>query len=156
MSFAERHNIGAFIGAQKAIDNTALTAAGAGDNTEVVGQIIDTTLFKHPLSLAILVPWKAVLAASKTLTLKTVKLEHGGDSGLSDAANLVTPADVVVATDSGSGSTLHGCQKYDVDIGGLGCKRYIRLKVTPDLNNTATDTATIAGAFVFGGQDSLS
>ena len=153
MSFTRAHNVGAFIGSQKAADNTALTAGGAGDNTEVVGQIIDTTLFKHPLSLAILIPWKAVLAASKTLTLKTVLLEHSDDSGMAGAVNLAAPADVVVATDSGSGSTLHGCQQYNVDL--AGCKRYIRLKHTPDLNNTVTDTATTAAVFVFGGQDRL-
>jgi len=154
MSCARSHNIGAFIGAQKAADNTALTAAGSGDNTEVVGQIIDTTLYKHPLSVAVLISWKAVLAASKTLTLKNVAFEHSDDSGMSGGTDLSAPADVVVATDSGSGSTLHGCQMYKVDL--AGCKRYVRLTHTPDLNATATDTATTAAVFVFGGQDSLS
>lgn len=154
MSFARSHNIGAFIGNERASDNVAVTAGGAGDNTEVVGQIIDTTLFKHPLSVAVLINWKAVLGVSKTLTVKTVKLEHGDNSGLSDAANLATPADVVVATDSGSGSTLRGSQKYSSDL--AGAKRYLRLKYTPDLSNTVTDTAELGACFVFGGQDELS
>jgi len=154
MSFARQHNIGANIGAEKAIDNTALTAAGAGDNTEVVGQIIDRTLFKYPLSVAVLVGWKAVLAASKKLSLKSVKLEHGDASNLSDAANFATPADVDVKIDGGAGGTYHGAQKYSIDL--AGCKRYIRLKVTPDLDAASIDTATIASVFVFGGQDQLS
>lgn len=153
MSFAMAHNIGAFIGQEKASDNVALTAAGAGDNTEVTGQIIDTTLFKHPLSLAILIACKAVLAASKKLTIKTVKLEHSDDSGMAGAVNLATPADTDVLVDSGAGSTLHGVLKHSVDL--AGAKRYIRLKYTPDLDATVTDTATTAAIFVFGGQDQL-
>jgi len=154
MSFGRAHNIGSYITQERASDIATAVAAGTGDNTEVVGQIIDTTLYNHPLSVAILIAWKAVLAASKTLTLKTVKLEHGDASNLSDATNLVAPADVVVATDSGSGSTLRGVQKYSQDL--AGCKRYIRLKYTPDLNAGSVDTAELAAVFVFGGQDSLS
>lgn len=154
MSFSRVHNIGAYISQEKAIDNTALTAGGAGDNTEVSGQIIDRLAYGDPQSVAILVAWKATLAASKKLSLKSVKLEHGDASNLSDAANFATPADVDVKVDGGSGGTYHGCQKYSVNL--AGSKRYVRLKITPDLDASATDTATIAAAFVFGGLGELS
>jgi hypothetical protein len=36
-----------------------------------------------------------------------------------------------------------------------GAKRYIRVKATPDLSASGTDTAAISGVVVFGGQDSL-
>lgn len=153
MGFAENHNIGAFLKSPYTSAPTALTAAGAGDNTEIVGAIIDRNTLKYPLSVHIAIQCRAVLAASKKLTIKTVKLEHGDDSGLSDAANLATPADVDVLVDSGSGSTLTGSFEADVDL--AGCKRYVRLKYTPDLNASGTDTATVAGQLIFGGQDTI-
>jgi hypothetical protein len=151
MSFGSQHDVGARLIPQLAADNTSLTAAGAGDNTQVVGVIIDRTLLNYPLSAILALAWKAVLGASATLTLKTVLIEHGDASNLSDAASLATFADVVVATDSGSGSTLRGCQEYKADL--AGAKRYVRFKFTPDLSAANTDTATVAAVAVFGGSD---
>lgn len=147
--FSFIRNIGAAVKTVHASDNAALTAGGTGDNTLVTGQIIDRSTYGTPLSVVVAIGVKAVLAANKKLTLKSVTIEHGDDSGLSDAANFATPADVDILVDSGSGSTLRGVSEYDLDL--TGAKRYIRLKFTPDLNATGTDTGECASTFIFGG-----
>lgn len=153
MSFAEAHNIGSRIATSRASDNVSLTAGGAGDNTQVVGQIIDRTLFNYPLSVVVAICAKAVLGASATLTLKTVLLEHGDTSNLADAATFSAPADAVLFTDGGSGGTQRGQKEYDIDL--AGAKRYLRLKFTPDLSAANTDTAECSSALIFGGSDTL-
>jgi hypothetical protein len=83
-----------------------LTAGGTGDNTLVTGLIIDRAAYNFPLSMVLALSFSATLAASKKLTMKSVTIEHGDAANLSDAASFSTPADVDVAVDSGSGSTL--------------------------------------------------
>jgi hypothetical protein len=151
MSFAEAHNVCQPSSSQeRAADNASLTAAGAGDNT--AGGRPDhrhhalqpPAVHRHPDRLE-----GGARREQATLTIKSVVLEHGDQSNLSDAANLSAPADVVGR--HGRGSTLRGVQKYAVDL--AGCKRYIRLKYTPDLSAGNTDTAECAAGFVFGGTD---
>ena len=156
MSFPQSHNIGGYIAAGHGSDNVAVTAAGAGDNTLVTGTILDRNANAGALSAAVLIFWKAVLAAAETLTIKSVTVEHGNDAGLSDAAVLATLEDAtgtVVATGPGGGGTLRGVRKYNVDL--AGAKRYIRVKFTPDLSASATDTAGLAAGVVFGGLETL-
>lgn len=151
MSFPHSHDIGAYITVLRAFANTALTAAGTGDNTAITGSILDRQAKDYPVALVLAVPFTATLAASKNLFLKTVLVEHGDDSALSDAATFATLEDATghaIATDSGSGSTLTGCKEYSLDL--TGAKRYIRIKATPDLDATGTDTAAISGEVVFG------
>ena len=130
-----------------AADNASLTAAGTGDNTEVVGAIIDraTTGFRQSLLAAI--AWTATLAQAKTLSIAW-HLEHGNAANLSDAADLVSVASAVVATGPTGGATLTGVLGNDIWVGGAG--RYIRLKYTPDLSATSVDTAKCAALFVLG------
>ena len=142
-------DLGSNVKCERAADNTALVAAGTGDNTAVTGVIIDRASYKYPQSMVASLSWQAVLAASKKLTMKSVVIEHGDASNLSDAANYVAPADVDVKVDGGSGGTYRGAQEYNVDLSAA--KRYIRLKYTPDLNASGTDTAEVAAQFIFGG-----
>lgn len=154
MSFGRTHNIGSTITPRRACDHGAITAGGAGDNTLITGQIIDTMALgsgsaSKALSARLSILWKAILGASATLTLKSITIEHGAASNLSDAATFQSVAvDPVVATGAG---TFRGEQNVDIDL--AGCKQYVRLKVTPDLSAANTDTAEISAAFVFGGLD---
>lgn len=152
-AFPTSHNIGAFIKAMRAGDNASLTAAGAGDNTQVVGTIIDRSLLNYPLSLTAVITCKATLAATKKLSLLSVSIQHGNAANLSDATALVSPANVDVLVDSGAGSTISGQQEYDVDLAGAG--RYVQLLYTPDLNAASVDTATTAAVLIFGGTDTI-
>jgi hypothetical protein len=152
MSFPSAHNIGAYIKSICAAAVTALTAAGTGDNTAVTGDIIDRAAYSNPLSMSLVLAFTAVLAATKTLTFKTVKIQSGAASDGSDMADfaVLETTGTVFATGAG---TIDGQAEYDVDLAGAG--RYIRVLFTPDLSNTATDTATVAAVVVLGGADTL-
>jgi len=144
-------NIGAEITAKIGAIGTAV-AAGAGDNTALVGQVVDRLAFGDgagaPLSAVGVAIFKTTLADGKTLSL-TWKIEHGNDVGLSDTADLQTKAKAVVSTGGAGGSTNYGAETLDIDLSG--CKRYIRITVTPDLDAANTDTASLSTALIFGG-----
>jgi hypothetical protein len=152
MSFAIRHNIAAYIKTQHATDNVSATAGGTGDNTLVTGQIIDRSLLAYPLSAMIAIAYKAVLAQAATLSL-SYSLEHGDQANLSDAAALQSANSAVIETGGAGGSTNRGVFTAAVDL--AGCKRYVRLKFTPDLSAANTDTAEASGQLIFGGSDTL-
>ncbi|MCU1285927.1 MAG: hypothetical protein JWO13_2277 [Acidobacteriales bacterium] len=152
MTFPGTHNVGARLSA-KVAGIARLVAAGTGDNTAVVGQILDRTLFGYALSAVFGILCRAVLGANATLTLKNIALFHGDAANMSDEASFATIADTVVLTDSGAGSTLLSELLANVDL--AGCKRYVRLKYTPDLSAANTDTAEVAGVIIFGGKDTI-
>jgi hypothetical protein len=151
MSFALIHDIGALIKTVRAFANTSLTAAGGGDNTLITGAILDRLSgVDMPLSCVIAVPYTTTLTDAKSLILKTSVVEHGDDSGLSDAATFATLEDSTgtkLVTSSGGG-TYTGTKEYSLDL--TGAKRYIRVKTTPDLDASGTDTAAISGVVIFG------
>ncbi len=145
----QNRNIGALIKTVRAIANTALTAAGSGDNTAVTGAIIDRALIGSPLTGVLAIPYTATLAEGETLTL-TYTVAEGAESDLSDAATLKTAA-VVVATGGAGGSTETGCLEVDLNLSAAG--RYVRANVTPDLSASGTDTAAISGVIITAGAD---
>jgi hypothetical protein len=152
MSFTRSHQIGAFIKPQHASDNSSATAGGTGDNTQVVGQIIDRTLIAYPLSAQLLLAYKAVLAQAATLSMAW-KIEHGDASNLSDAAILQQDTTAVIETGGAGGSTNRGVFTKNIDL--ASAKRYVRISYTPDLSAANTDTFEGNAQLVFGGQDTL-
>lgn len=138
------------VSVSRAAANTSVTAGGAGDNTAVTGTIIDRDAIYSPQKVTLAINWTATLAASKLLTLKSVLIESSDASDMSGATTLVNWEDATgtaIATDSGSGSTLTGCKKYGAHLGPA--KRYVRIKFTPDLNATSTDTAALSATLIF-------
>lgn len=134
---------------RRAHASTSALAGGTGDNTQIVGDTFDRgAAMNFPKSLTIALEYTTTLAANKTLTAKSLVIETSDASDMSGSSNLFAPSDVVLATDSGSGSTLKGSYKYAVDL--HGAKQYVRLKWTPDLNATGTDTAVVEGQLLFG------
>lgn len=127
------------------------TAGGTGDNTAVTGTSIDRAAIGNPLCAEVAVLYSATLAATKTLTLKTVKIEDSADG--STWADYATFDDAVVATGATGGSTEAGAAAYKVNLSGA--RRYVRVDFTPDLSATGTDTASAVAAWVFGGFDVL-
>lgn len=131
------------------------TAAGTGDNTEAVGEIVD--MFEHDglRSGAIFVFGQAVLQDGETLALNDLKIEHGDADDLSDAADyeyFSAPADyAAVATGATGGSTEAVNAKHPVNLQGI--KRYWRISVTPDASASGTDTFALAFGFVGIGQE---
>lgn len=145
-------SIGDQITVRRAAANTAITAGGGGDNTEVVGVIIDRAAIGFPQSCVVAIPFTATLAAGATLRLAW-DIDDGNAANLSDAEVLMSAASAVVATGPVGGGTVTGTFEANVPLGGAG--RYVRLQFTPDLSAANTDTAALSAVIVFGGADRL-
>ncbi len=145
---SHQKNIGAYVSAGRGIANTSATAGGSGDGVEVSG---DSNNKGQAKSAVILIPYTATLAEAKTLSLLT-KIQESSDGSTWDSAETLQAA-TVVATGGSGGTTETGCHKVNVNLSGR--KEYIKMLITPDLSATGTDTAAIAGAWVFAGDDVL-
>ncbi len=113
---------------------TLVVAGGAGDGLEVTGPVVDRGT-KEVINAV--VDWCAALAAGKKLSLK-VDVYHDDASG-GAYSKVLTLQDGVVGTGAGGGSNEKGSMILSIVTTGL--KRYIKLKVTPDLDADDTDTA---------------
>lgn len=122
-----------------------LTAGGAGDNAEVTGGVIDTL---DSLSAVLAVYCRSTIAASKKLSL-TVKVAESADGSTFGADETL-----VTAATAQTGAITNGEAVYElkVDLSALKARqRYLRFKVTPDLDAASTDTSTIAAFVLLGG-----
>ena len=113
-------------------------AAGTGDATEAFGAIVDQLAHEGLRSGIIFVAGSATLADTKLLDIGAVKIEHGDETDLSDAADFFTPFDFDSVALSDGGTTEFFAIKLNVDLWGV--KRYWRVTLTPDLDATGTDT----------------
>lgn len=145
-------SIGDLIAVRRAAANTAATAGGSGDNTEVVGVTLDRAVLGFPQSAVVAIPFTATLAAGATLSIAW-DIDEGNASNLSDAAVLASAASAVVATGPAGGGTVTGTFEANVALSGAG--RYVRLNFTPNLSAANTDTAALSAVMVFGGADRL-
>jgi hypothetical protein len=150
-------NIAGEIGALYAAASTAVTAGGSGDATEVTGVTINTASLqtapaiygKDFNSIAFVIAGTTTLADTKALSV-TALIEDSANG--SSWATLVASATIVSITASGATTTGFA--------GKIGCdltaaRQYVRVKFTPNLTNTATDTATVFGVAVLGGGTEL-
>jgi hypothetical protein len=127
------------------------TAGGAGNNTQVSGNIIDRKTYNLPKSALAVICGGAALASGKTLTAKSVQLLHGDASNLSDSSVFASVSpDTVVGTGPSGGGTVAVAQEFPIDL--RGAKRYIQLVYTPNLNATGTDTFVLSSVVVFAGE----
>ncbi|WP_028029896.1 hypothetical protein [Gemmobacter nectariphilus] len=144
--------IGDLIAARRASANAAATAGSTGDNTEVVGVILDRAAMGWPQSCQVVIPFTATLAASATLTIAW-DIDTGDASNLSGSEVLEAATAVTVATGPSGGGTVTGELTANVSLAGAG--RYLRLNFTPNLSAANTDTAALSSVIVFGGMDRL-
>ena len=114
-------------------------AAGTGDNTEVFGDIVDQTLAanKGLRSGIIFVGGSATLTDTQSISILSVKIEHGIESDLSDAVDFFTAVDFADVKVSDGGTTELFAIKLNVDLWGV--KKYWRVSIIPDLDHTSTD-----------------
>lgn len=152
MTLATMRDINSEISVRRAAANTAATAGGAGDATEVTGVIIDRAALGWAESVVLAIPFTSALGDGNTLTLAWT-LQHGEASNLSDAATLASASAATVATGGTGGSTVTGTLEAGVSL--RGARRYVRLNFTPDLNRANTDTAALSAVLVFAGANRL-
>ena len=110
-------------------------ATAQTDNTAIVSQIIDMRGFKSMVFLVL----TGTLADAAFTTVAL--MEHGDDSGLSDAAAVpdanLDPTELVLAFDQADDDQVR-------KIGYVGEKRYVRLTITPSDNTGALPAAMVA------------
>lgn len=150
-------DIAGSIGALYAAASTAVTAGGSGDATEVTGVTINTAALqtapaiygKDFNSIAFVIAGTTTLADTKALTV-TALIEDSADG--STWATKVASSTIVSITASGA-TTTGFAGKVGVDL--TACRQYVRVKFTPNLTATSTDTATVFGVAVLGGGNEL-
>lgn len=95
------------------------------------------------------IPWAAALTSGKYLKA-TVTYQESADGNTWDTAVSLL-ASTTLGTGASGGSTPSGVIEQYLDL--TGKKQYVRFNVTVGLEATATDTVTLAGAFVKSNSD---
>jgi hypothetical protein len=126
-----------------AIYGGTLTAAGAGDATEVTSDGIDTDGFG---SGVIVIAGRTNTASGQTLKF-TVKVSESDDNSSYGADDVVANAVTVV---NGAASAQNFVYEVDVKLVERR-KRYVKIKITPDISTGSVDTAQWGAALVMGG-----
>lgn len=152
MDMVTRRNIGAVITPKIASAITAITAGGTGDATAITGIGFDRKAVDMPLSADLVLSWTATLAATKTLSFGTVKIQDSADnSTYADVSTISITDPGAVATGPTGGATVSGSVAIPVALGAT--RQYVRALFTPDLSASGTDTAMVVAHLVFGGTD---
>lgn len=121
-----------------------VTAAGAGDATEVNGTAIDNSSSTYGCCLAI-VSYTTTLTQSETMTIAADIDEDDNSSFTSATATTLQTATTEATGDTG-GSTETGNVKFVIDL--TDKEEYVRVNFTPDLSAGATDTARLQLVYV--------
>lgn len=127
----------------------AITAAGAGDNTEITGSSINIASLAHrPSSVVFEIPVTATLAATQTCVV-TGLIEKSVDG--STWTTMVASATLLTLTGPSGGATVTGVARVGGDLIQSNAN-FIRFKATPNLSASGTDTMNVGAAVaVFGG-----
>lgn len=157
MNIVNQKNIGALGTLVRAGAGSSATAGGAGDNTAVVGASIDRQSFgvgvygggSMPMSALFGVSYSATLGAGKALAFALL-VEDSADGVSWGTYQSIASAQAAI---SAAGGAVTGTFSWQIFLGSA--RRFIRFTWTPDLNNTATDTATIYPQLFVGGSDHL-
>jgi hypothetical protein len=154
MSISSRKNIGASLKAAYAAASTSVTAAGTGDATLVTGVAVDRAAISLPLSAIVVYNIAATIANTKNLAL-AYKVEHAVDAAFTVATDLpgAVVASAVVLNGKSDGSAQTLTIQHNIDLSGA--MQFVRIKFTPDMSNTATDTCVISSAWIFAGMNEL-
>lgn len=151
-----QRNVGAQLTCKRAILQTAVTAGGGADGTEIDGVAVQRVVSGDPaLSCVLAIPWNAALASAVTLTIAANLQTGPGSTGpwtdlpVGQGSTAVNAYSGVVATGTSAASPFEGCVQLDADLSMAD--EYIRAQVTPTLSSTDTDTANVAGVLVLGG-----
>ena len=137
-------NVGALIRAAigRLMDNTSVTAGGAGDAVPVLGDVLD---LQGAGSAALVYPFTTTLDTGETLSLR-IQAEFADAVGGPFDAIVELQASTVIQGPAAAPGTFNGCFKFDQELQSQ--KRFVRYTSTPDLSRGVTDTAEIAGASV--------
>jgi hypothetical protein len=149
-------DIGAYLKGALALIPAVITAGAGNDGVQVAGPAVDLWQWgnSRPRSAVLLLNWSAVLAQAKTLSL-AADIQDDTVSAFNGTPALYGPAltNGVVATGPTGGGTMQGVTAVKLPL--IGARRYLRTRVTADLNAANTDTVALSGILVVGGFDQL-
>ncbi len=147
MDITQKHNVASYGALKKLAAANAVTAGGSGDATQVTGITIDRmSAFQNgsmPGSAVFAVVGETTLASSQTLTI-AYTIEHSSDNSTWSTYQSATAATVATAT---------GDVNFEIAVDLNSAHRYVRLKYTPDLSASGTDTAALRAVGWFAGFD---
>jgi hypothetical protein len=146
MGAANMHDLAAVMDPAYGAANTAVTAGGAGDNTEVDGAYIDVT---DAEGITFLIGFTATLGASETLQIAANAQDADDSSGTNVADFGDAISATTVATGPSGGGTVTGVAIAHFD--AAAAKEFMRLQFTPNLSRANTDTAALSVTAVRGG-----
>jgi len=155
MSFALGRDLAQSIITLPALADTALTAGGAGDDTDANGVSIDLADATRPKAecVTIIAQGTAVLAASQTLALP-VRLQDS-DTGSGGWADVVDPRTGTGAVFSATRTSAAGAGTIPVatvlSVPTEYCKRFVRVVAKPNLSASGTDTARVQAVAILSG-----
>jgi hypothetical protein len=154
-SFSEIYSIADYVSAAPALQQTAVTAGGAGDNVEVNGLVFDRQSQELARSCALVVYGVATLAANQRLEISANLQDDTA------AAFTATPTDLEgtlvnkVALQAGGTPLTNAPWSVRLDVNLNPARRYVRAQITPNLSASGTDTAQVNAVMVLGGQQQL-
>lgn len=142
------HNINAHLKV-KCSATSRLVAGGTGDNTEVVGQAIDT--LGYGSAAIVIAAMVASQTADKILTNEYVKIQECATEGGSyDAAEAINSTLTTICSGTGAQK---GQQQVALNLAGR--KRWVKVIYKPDSTALNTDVAEVAALLVLGGASVL-
>lgn len=147
MSVASKTDLAAFMDPAYGAANTAVTAGGSGDATEVDGAWVD---LEDAEGLTFLIGFTATLGADETLTI-AANLQDATDSSGTGAADVTGSAisATTVATGGSGGTTETGVAMIQIDAQKM--RQFGRVQFTPNLSRANTDTAALSAVAIRSG-----
>jgi hypothetical protein len=149
MSYASK--IDAFANVRLAgIGLGSAVAAGTGDTTQVVGNVVNRQIEQGFVDSALVVlDWKTSLTADKTLGFKVTIEYSTNNSTWSTPEFLFGATGSYETVETGADTNKYGQWTYRLQLSPE--EQYFRISVTPDLSHTGTDTAVFGFGALLGG-----
>lgn len=146
MNAAAMHDPASALAAAYAAANTAVTAGGSGDATEVDGAWIDVG---DAEGISFLIGFTTTIQEAETLTI-AANAQDADDSSGTNAADFGTAITATtVATGPSGDGTVTGVAIATFN--ARAAREYMRIQFTPNLSASGTDTAAISCVAILGG-----
>ena len=148
-NFAEGKSLGDLVQALHALNNTAVTAGGGGDNTEVNGVVFErgVDFDESHESGVFIIHGVSTIASNETLAI-IANVQTDSAVGMATAPRDLDETLSTVIEDAGAGSQ-NVVAVLPFKLGPAD--KCIRLQMTPNMSAGATDTAALTASLIVGG-----
>lgn len=154
MTFALSRDLAAQVEIIPALADTAITAAGGGDDADANGITIDlnATGRQRAECVTFVVQGNAVLAASQTLALPIRVQDSANGSSWADVVDpRTTGLTAFGATNTSAAGAATNQTVTKVSVPTEYLRQYVRVVAKPNLSASGTDTARLQGVAILSG-----